>query len=113
MATQKINGVDVEISIISADSDENSTLSPRELWTIEAVDAALRANRQFKASYPDALLSRVEDMRDLDERERGRYYLRYQVGPSATEFWGYISKKPVFNFKRGLVGIVPDDKTPS
>ncbi|MER3554338.1 MAG: hypothetical protein C4331_08300 [Meiothermus sp.] len=112
MATQKINDADVEVSIISTRQDEGSVLTPRELWTIEAADKLLRANEQFKAAYPGAVLSRVEDMRDLDESNKGRYYLRYQVGDSATEFWGYVAKKPKLDFKRGLVGVVPDDKTP-
>jgi hypothetical protein len=113
MATQKINGVEVEVSVISAHPDGDSALSPRELWAVQAVDQTLRANKQFQASYPGAVLSRVETMRDLAESEKGRYYLRYQVGDRATEFWGYVARKPKLDFRRGLVGVVLDDKAPS
>lgn len=113
MATQQINGLDVEVSIIPADPQELANLlSARELWTVEAVDQTLRANAQFQASYPGAVLAKVESMRALSENAKGRYYLRYKTGSSATEFWGYIAPKPAFNFKRGLVGVVPNDKTP-
>lgn len=113
MATQTINGMEVEISIISSQPTGDSRLSPRELWTVEAVDQVLRKNPQFQAQYPGAVLSRVESLRDLGEGEKGRYYLRYQVGEGATEFWGYLAPRPKLDFKRGLVGVVPNDAPPA
>lgn len=114
MPTQNINGIRVEVSIIAANgTDDGSALTPRELWLAQAADTTLRADPQFTSAYPGATLSKVESNRGLADSDKGRLYLRYQVGPSATEFWAYVAQKPSFNFKRGLVGLVPGPNTPA
>ena len=107
MSQQFINDPAVEVAILAADGTTlNDILTPREAWTIEAVDAFLKSNAAFQAAYPGARLTRVESNRGVQENRQGRYYLRYQYHTGATEFWGYVSSKPKFDFKHGIVGVV-------
>ena len=88
------------------------TLTPREAWTVAAVDALLKGNAEFQAAYPGAKLERVESNRGVPENRQGRYYLRYHHDHGATEFWGYLSTKLRFDFKKGVVGVVVAPDTP-
>jgi hypothetical protein len=115
MSMQLINDLPVEVIIIAADgtSDTAAALLPRELATVQAVDAFLRANEEFRTAYPEARLERVESMRGVDEHRQGRYYLRYCYAGGVTEFWGHVSRgRPKFDFKKGIVGIVAASETP-
>ena len=107
MTQQLLNGQSAEVAIIAADGATlTETLTPREAWTVEAVDAFLKQNAEFQAAYPGATLMRVESNRGVQENRQGRYYLRYHHDGGATEFWGHLSAKPKFDFKKGVVGIV-------
>jgi hypothetical protein len=113
MSMQPINSEDVEVNVIAADGATLAEpLTPCEQWTVQAVDAFLKANAEFQAAYPGARLERVESNRGVDEHRQGRYYLRYHHNGGVTEFWGYVSTKPTFNFKKGAVGIVATPETP-
>jgi hypothetical protein len=107
MGRQRINNEDVEVGVLAPDgtTDTEASLTEREVATIAAVDASVRANAQFQAAYPGAHLERVESMRGIDEHRNGRYYLRYRYGSSAAEFWGHLAKVPKLDFKKGLVGV--------
>ena len=76
------------------------------------MESLLRANDEFQAAYPDARLVWVESNRGVPENRQGRYYLRYHHDHGATEFWGYLSSKPRFDFKKGVVGVVVAPDTP-
>jgi hypothetical protein len=52
--------------------EASATLTPRELATVEAVNAALKVHPEFQAAYRGARLERVESMRGVDERRQGR-----------------------------------------
>ena len=79
------------MAIIAADGAPlEETLTPREAWTVQAVDAFLKSNAEFQAAYPDAQLERVESNRGVAENRQGRYYLRYHYDHGATEFWGSV-----------------------
>jgi len=56
----------------------------------------------------------VESNRGVQENRQGRYYLRYHHDGGTTEFWGHLSAKPKFDFRKGIIGIVatPDMPTP-
>ena len=113
MSMQPINGQDVEVNVIAADGATLAEpLTPREQWTVQAVDAFLRANAEFQAAYLGARLERVESNWGVQENRQGRYYLRYHHDGGTTEFWGYVSTKPTFNFKKGVVGVVATPDTP-
>src|SRR4051794_9110477 len=102
MSQDTINGQSVEGVVIGPDGKTVATsLVPRERWTVEAVDRTIRTNAAIQKTYPGATLQRVDSMRGVSERRRGRYYLRYQWDKGVTEFWGYLSpKQPTFDFKR-------------
>lgn len=108
MTTQAINGVEVEIVVITADgkTDPVAALDSREAATVQAVDLALRADAGFQAAYPGAVLERIDSMRGVDEQRNGRYYLRYRHAGGVTEFWGHVGKQPKLDFKKGIVGVV-------
>ena len=108
MSKQTINGDEVEVKVFAPDGtmESSAALTERELATVQAADAALKANSEFQAAYPGARLERVESMRGMDEHQEGRYYLRYQYASGATEFWGHVSRKPKLDFKKGRVGVV-------
>jgi hypothetical protein len=112
MSKLVINGEEVEVIVFAADGteDASTTLTHRELATAEAVDAALRANSEFKASYPDARLTRIESMRGVDEHREGRYYFRYRHASGVAEFWGHLAHEPKFDFKKGIVGVTLPDR---
>ena len=113
MSQQTINDHDVEVIIIAADGATlNAALTPREQWTVQAVDAFLKGNAEFQAAYHGAKLERVESNRGVQENRQGRYYLRYRYATGVAEFWGYVSTKPTFNFKKGVVGVVATPDTP-
>ena len=113
MSQQTINSQAVEVVIIAADGTTlEETLTPRETWTVQAVDAFLKGNAEFQAAYPGARLERVESNRGIQENRQGRYYLRYRHAGGVTEFWGYLSTKPKFDFKKGVVGVVAAPDTP-
>ena len=115
MSQQTLNGQAVEVVIIAADGTTlDEPLTPREAWTVQAVDTFLKGNAEFQVAYPGAKLERVETNRGVQENRQGRYYLRYHHDGGATEFWGYLSTKPKFDFRKGIVGIVatPDTPTP-
>ena len=88
-------------------------LTPREAWTVGAVDACLKDHAEFQAAYPGATLVRVESNRGVAENRQGRYYLRYQYDHGATEFWGYLSSKSKFDFRKGTVGLVATSEAPT
>ena len=91
----------------------DTPLTPRERWTVEAVDRAVRTNAAAQRAYPEAALQRVDSMRGISEHRHGRYYLRCHWAKGTTEFWGYLSpKQPTFNFKKGVVGVVATPDTP-
>ena len=114
MSQQTINGQIVEVVIIAADGTTlEETLTPRETWTVQAVDVFLKGNAEFQAAYQGAKLERVESDRGVQENRQGRYYLRYHHDSGVTEFWGYLSAKPKFDFKKGVVGIVAAPNTPA
>jgi hypothetical protein len=114
MMPQTLNGQPVEVAIIAADGAMlDELLTPREAWTAQAVDAYLNRNAEFQAAYPGAKLVRVESNRGIAENRHGRYYLRYQYDHGATEFWGYLSRQPAFDFKKGVVGVVATPDTPA
>ena len=114
MSQQSINDQAVEVAILGADGTTlNETLTPREAWTVQAVDAFLKGNAEFQATYPGATLVRVDSNRGVQENRQGRYYLRYQYDHGATEFWGHLSPKPKFDFRKGIVGIVATPDTPA
>lgn len=48
-------------------------LTPREAWTVGAVDAFLKDHAEFQAAYPGATLERVESNRGFQENCQGRY----------------------------------------
>ena len=110
MSKQMINGEEAEakVKVFAPDGtmEASTALTERELATVQAVDAALKANPEFQAVYPDARLELVESMRGMDEHREGRYYLRYHSASGATEFWGHVSRKPKLDFKKGRVGVV-------
>src|SRR5512147_1464722 len=107
MSQQTLNNQTVEVAIIAADgATRNEPLTPREAWTVAAVDAFLKGNAEFQAAYPGARLAQVESNRGVQENRQGRYYLRYQYDHGTTEFWGHLSIKPKFDFRKGIVGIV-------
>jgi hypothetical protein len=114
MSQQPINGALVEVVVVAADgTSSDAPLTPRELWTIAAVDTALQTNVEFTAAYPRARLARVDAMRGVEEHRNGRYYLRYQWQQGVTEFWGHVSRKtPTFDCKKGVVGVVVTPDTP-
>lgn len=113
MSQQIINDQAVEVAILRADGTTlNETLTPRKAWTVQTVDAFLKGNAEFQAAYPGARLTRVESNQGLDEHRQGRYYLRYHHEHGATEFWGYLSTQPKFNFKKGVVGVVTTSDIP-
>ena len=114
MSRDTINGQSVEVVVIGPDGKTLDTpLTPRERWTVAAVDQAIRSNAAVQAAYPEAALQRVDSMRGVSERRRGRYYLRYHWAQGHTEFWGYLSpKQPTFDFKKGVVGVVATPDTP-
>src|SRR5713101_8654993 len=107
MSTQQINKQNIEVVVIGPDgkADATATLTEREVATVEAVDATLHANEQFRTAYPGAKLVRVDSNRGVDEKRNGRYYLRYKHQTGGTEFWGHIAKVPAFDFKKGVVGV--------
>ena len=108
-----INGADTECRVDNPDgTDGGSSLTPREVAVVEAVDAFLRANAAFSSAYLSARLALVESNRMLDESRRGRFYLRYQHAGGVTEFWGHVSHKPSLDFKAGVVGVVISNETP-
>lgn len=114
MMPQTLNAQAVEVTIIAADGATlPETLTPRETWTVQAVDAYLKGNAEFQSTYPGATLVRVESNRGVQENRHGRYYLRYQYDHGATEFWGYLSTTPKFDFKKGVVGVVAAPDTPA
>jgi hypothetical protein len=114
MACQRINGWLVEVVIINPDGTATGgLLDAREAWTVAAVDTVLEANDVFQQHYPQAVLIHVEAMRGLPETARGRYYLRYHSSVGVTEFWGYLTKRAEFNFKRGLVGVAATADMPA
>lgn len=114
MTQHTLNGQSVEVAIIAADGASlNETLTPREAWTVEAVDAFLKHHAEFQAAYPGATLVRVDSNRGVADNRQGRYYLRYQYHTGATEFWGYVSATPKFDFRKGTVGIVAAPETPT
>lgn len=114
MSRQTINGEEVEVMVMAADgTTTEETLTSREVWTVQAVDSFLRGNPEFQAAYPGAHLERVESNRGVKENRQGRYYLRYRYGTgAATEFWGYLSPRPKFDFRKGVVGVVATPDTP-
>jgi hypothetical protein len=107
MTAQTINGATVEI-IIDADGKTltDAALTTREAATVEAVDAALRADAGFQSAYLGAALERVESMRGVDEKRNGRYYLRYRYTGGVTEFWGHVGRELKIDFKKGVVVVV-------
>ena len=58
MTTQTLRGLPVEIIVINAEgrTDADAILNPREVATVEAVDAVLQATQSFQTSYPQACL---------------------------------------------------------
>jgi len=114
MAQQLTNGEPVEVVVIAADGTPVATpLTPRELWTVEAVERYLRTNAAFTAAYPEAKLVHVDSMRGVDEHRHGRYYLRYHSVRGVTECWGYLSREtPTYDLKKGVVGVVATPETP-
>jgi hypothetical protein len=88
--------------------------TPREHWTVEALDAALQGAAGFQSQYPGAALERAEIMRGIDEMGVGRYYLRYRTAGAPTEFWGGIAKgkKGTVNLKTGQVTVPIQPQTP-
>ena len=115
MSRETINGQSVEVVVIGPDGKPVETpLTPRERWTVEAVDRAVRTNTAVQQAYPEAALQRVDSTRGVPEHRHGRYYLRYQWAKGVTEFWGYLSpKQPTFDFKKGIVGVVATPETPA
>lgn len=107
MAQQSINSQVVDVVVIAANgtTDPHATLTPREMTTVEAVDAILNSNAEFTAAYPGAKLVRVDSMQGVNENRHGRYYLRYQHDSGTTEWWGHVAKTPTFDFKKGVVGV--------
>jgi hypothetical protein len=83
--------------------------TPREVATVEAVDATLKHNAEFTAAYPGARLGCIDSMRGVNEHRHGRYYLRYQHAGGMAEFWGHVAKTPTFDFKKGVVGVPMQD----
>ena len=86
MSKQLINGDEVEVKVFAPDGtmESSAALTERELATVQAADAALKANPEFQAAYPGARLEWVESMRGVDEHQEGRYYLRYQYASGPT-----------------------------
>lgn len=80
-------------------------LDAHELEVVETADTTLRINEEFRASYRDARLDRVESMRGVDEHRHGRYYLRYRHAGGITEFWAHIGHGPKIDFTKGSVAI--------
>jgi hypothetical protein len=115
MSRDTINGQSVEVVVIGLDGKTVDTpLTPRERWTAEAVDQAIRTNAAVQAAYPEAVLQRVDSMRGIQEHRHGRYYLRYHWAKGVAEFWGYLSpKQPAFDLKRRIVGVVATPDTPT
>jgi hypothetical protein len=114
MAQQTLNDQAVDVAIIAADGATlDELLTPHEAWIVQAVDTFLKQNAAFQAAYPGATWVRVESNRGVAENRHGRYYLRYQYDHGATEFWGHVSAKPTFDFKRGVVGVVATAGTPA
>src|SRR5512144_2944607 len=100
MDTQTINGHPVDVVIIAADgATRDEPLTPRERWTVAAVDAVLTGNPAFQAAYPAAQLVRVDANRSVAETRQGRYYLRYHDAGGAMHFWGYRSSSARVDFK--------------
>ena len=114
MSHDTINGQNVEVVVLGPDGKTvDTSLTPREHWTVEAVDQAIRSNADVQHAYPGATMQRVDSMCGVSERRRGRYYLRYHWDKGVTEFWGYLSpKQPTFDFKKGVVGVVATPATP-
>ena len=111
MVRESINGQDVEVIVYGEDSRvAESSLTERELSTLEAVDTVLQGKAEFKSAYPGARLERVESMRGVDEHRHGRYYLRYRHASGVAEFWGHLAREPKFDFKKGIVGVTLPDK---
>jgi len=115
MSRDTINSQSVEVTVIGLDGKTLDTpLTPRERWTVEAVDQVVRSNAVVQATYPEAALQRVDSMRGVPERRHGRYYLRYSWAKGTAEFWGYLSpKQPTFDVKKGTVGVVATPDTPT
>src|SRR5262245_60492567 len=77
MSQDTINGQSVEVVVIGPDGKPvEPPLTPRERWTVAAVDQAIRSNATVQTAYPGATLQRVDSMRGVSERRHGRYYLR-------------------------------------
>ena len=51
----------------------NEILTPREAWTVGAVDAFLKGHGEFQTAHPGAQLKRVESNRGVAENCQGRY----------------------------------------
>lgn len=102
-----LNGVNVAASVFDASGAEASdALRPDEIVVIQAADRLLKGDPQFKASYPSAILERIESYRGVGDTEHGRYYLRYQpASGAATEFWAHVGKTTSINFKSGSVSV--------
>jgi hypothetical protein len=115
MSCDTLNGQTVDVIAIGPDGKTVDTpLTPRERWTVEAVDRVIRDNAAAQHAYPEATLQRVDSMRGVSEHRHGRYYLRYHWAQGSTEFFGYLSpKQPTFDFKKGIVGVVATPDTPT
>ena len=105
---EKIGQADVEVVIFDAGGRPvEEPMTPRERWTVEALNATLLADPTFGKQYPGAALERVEVMRGIEELGAGRYYLRYRTSaaPAPVEFWGGLAKgkKAAINLKTGQV----------
>lgn len=115
MPQQRINADMIEVVVIAADGTTTTeAFTPREVWTVQAVDTILRTNDAFCTAYPAATLERVESLRGIDEHRHGRYALRYRWARGVAEMWGYVSRKtPAFDFQKGTVGVVATADTPT
>jgi hypothetical protein len=102
----------VKTIVIANDGKLNEAeLDTREQTMLEAVDAAIRANPNFEAELPDAILEHVETMRGIKETDDGRLYLRYRTSknPVPLEFWGCLAKTPRVDWVSGFVHVTEDD----
>ncbi len=93
MSTTIINGQEIEAVIVGEDrASIEESLSESELEAFCRLDNVLRSHPEFQDAYPNARQVRVDFMRDIEDEQEGRYYLRYQDDDNSTELWGNIDE---------------------
>lgn len=104
MQNDNINGQTTEVVIIAPDGTEiMEELTPVERCLLEKIDLTLRVNSDFDNTYLKAQLVRIDSNRGLNDRDEGRFYLRYKHIGGMAEFWGNVSDESQVDMERGII----------